>query len=642
MCGIAGFACAGPLFQTNPVQTLKAMTDAIGMRGPDADGQKVLEDLNVALGHRRLSIVELSEAGAQPMQSHSGRFEITYNGEIYNAPELRATIADKVWRGGSDTETLLELIEEGGLDAALSAVDGMFAFALFDHSNRTLTLVRDRFGEKPLYWAWINNQLVFASQLHAFHKVPGFRPEIDITAQASYFKYSYVPDPLSIFQGVHKLPPACLLQINLEAPDQNALPRPYWSAAKAARSAPAFHGSFDEAKSQLQGHLRLSVKRRLMSDVPLGAFLSGGIDSSLATAVMQEASAEPVKTFTIGMPVKGFNEADHARAVAAHLGTDHTDLMLSEQDIQSGIQNIAAVYDEPFSDSSQIPTYLVSQMAREFVTVAVSGDGADELFGGYNRHIHGGSVWKKSNSLPAPLRRLAGSMVSNLPAGPVSKLLNLMGSNELASGRADEKLKKLARTLNARSEAEFLDMLMTTGWQIEQALNLSEQPVTLDAAFTGDFTQTAMLYDTTTYLPGDILTKTDRASMAVGLELRTPYLNHELYDFAWSLPMDMKIKDGTGKILMRELLYQYVPKDLVDRPKAGFAIPLGRWFRGPLKEWVGDMLSPERLSSRGIYNTRYISNCLSDHLSGRADHESFLWSILVFESWESSLERGLV
>ena len=642
MCGIAGFGGKGPLFQNDPKAVLKSMTDQIAVRGPDGEGQWVSERDDAALGHRRLSIVDLSDAGAQPMVSHSGRYVISYNGEIYNSPQLRKTLSNVAWRGGSDTEVLLALIECHGVEKTLGMLDGMFALAIYDLKDKRLILARDRFGEKPLYWGMHKGHVIFASQLHAFAQLPGFHPDLDQQALADYFKYSYVPAPRSVFKGIQKLLPGHFLEFDLTQALSAPQPQCFWDLVAVAHTARAdgFKGSFEDAKARARELMSASVQRRLMSDVPLGALLSGGIDSTLTTAMMQQVSNAPVRTFTIGMPVSGFNEADHARDVATQLGTDHTELMLTNRDIENSIQKMGAIYDEPFSDSSQVPTFLVSEMAKRDVTVALTGDGADELFGGYNRYISAPNLWRKARAIPAPLRKLGGRMMGALPVSLISKLAAAAGSKELASGRAFEKIEKLRRVMSAGSSTEFHDALLTTGWQTSGAIGLAGQNLAYQE-LDRDFVSNLMLNDSLNYLSGDILVKTDRAAMAVGLELRTPYLERDLFEFAWSLPAEMKIQNGQGKRILRSLLYDLVPQEMVDRPKAGFAIPLGHWLRNDLKVWAGDLLSPDRLKCAEIYDTGEVVKIWNEHLAGKENHENFLWSVLMFESWkESSLTHG--
>lgn len=647
MCGLAGyFGWRGGADTRQATEILRAMTSAIRHRGPDADGHWISDDGSCGLGHRRLSIIDLSEAGSQPMRSSDGRYVIAFNGEIYNFQDLRREVEARRcavrWRGHSDTEVLLELISETGLAEALTQVDGMFALALFDNQTRSLTLARDAFGEKPLYYGLLGGTLIFGSELKALNSFPGFSPTIDPQALADFFKYSYIPAPTTVYKYVFKLPPAHMLTVRTGDAVVNTASEPWWDmtdAALKARSDP-FRGGFEEAIEAVREVLLASASRRLVSDVPLGALLSGGIDSSLTTALMQAASGERVKTFSIGMDERGYNEAGHARAVARHLGTEHHELVLTPSEVQAVIPEIAGIYDEPFADSSQVPTYLVSRMAREKVTVALSGDGGDELFAGYNRYVHAPAIWKKISHLPLPARRAVAALAGALPPSAINSLVALAGPfapRELAAGRAGEKLQKLARVMAAADTAGFHDELLATAGDVRHALSISGEPSNLARRFREirglDFTEFAMLTDTGNYLPDDILAKVDRASMAVSLEIRTPFLSRELFSLAWSMPMEFKVSEGQGKRILRDLLYTMVPREIVDRPKAGFAAPVGRWLRSDLRDWAESLLSPKMLSDAGDFEVDEVRRRWSEHLSGRRDHETFLWSVLMYQGW---------
>lgn len=636
MCGIAGFIGVGSAFQAGAKDILKRMTDQLASRGPDAHGAWIDAEAGVALGHRRLSIMDLSDAGAQPMRSASGRYMLSFNGEIYNHLEIRDQMPAHNWRGGSDTETLLALIELYGVQKALARLDGMFAFSLYDRKENNVILARDPFGEKPLLWAQHGGGIIFASTLHAFRGFPDFRPELDMASVADYFKYSYVPEPRSIYANVSKIPAGHFLTIPLRNP-QTLESVQYWNAQISAqkRRKTRFDGDYDDAISAVESSLQASVKRRMVLDVPLGGFLSGGIDSSLAVALMQEIQCDPIKTFTVEMPVAGFNEAGFASSVAAHIGTDHTTLKLRPEDVQNALPKMAEIYDEPFADSSSIPTYLISKMARSDVTVALTGDGADELFAGYTRHFRGADIWRKASYLPSPVRKAA----AHLLAGPLVGALAKFGPADLRAGRTKEKLQKLAMSLLAKDVSAFHDNLVATAYDTHEFLNipsaqrskpflLNDQELSLSEAM--------MLHDCLHYLPGDILTKTDRASMANGLELRTPYLSRELFELAWSLPMEMKAGRHQGKRILRDILYTKVPKKIVDRPKAGFAIPLGPWLKAELSEWAGDMLSSDSLCKFGFLDANEVTRRWHEHLEGRKNHEAFLWSVLMFQGWSNA------
>lgn len=613
------------------------MTDSLQARGPDAEGFWIDDAAQIGLGHRRLSVVDLSEAGAQPMQSQCGRFVITYNGELYNTASLRANVEDlrKLnWRGHSDTEVLLELIAARGLRPALELADGMFALAVFDRRTRNLMLARDSFGEKPLYYGFVGGQLVFASQLGALTQVPGFEKRINPSALARYFQRSYIPAPQAIYEGVRKLPPAHLLCITPDDLKTRQLPAPetYWDAQAAALQARAqpFGGSFEDAVGELGTLFSATVRSRTIADVPLGCLLSGGIDSSAVAAMMARTGTAP-KTFCIGMTEDGFNEADQARAVAAHLGCDHTELMLTPQDFLDAVPRLPGIYDEPFSDSSQVPTLLVSELARRDVTVALTGDGGDEIFAGYNRYVFGPKLWSRTSNVPLGLRSIAACALRRPVAGTLAGLV-LPG---LAAGRARENLAKFAAVLPARSAADLYARLIATGPQHGTLTRTVPEDHDFDPElFNGDlgFAEAAQLADTVGYLPGDILAKVDRASMSQGLETRAPFLSRDIFAFAWSLPPSFKTDAGQGKRVLRALLYQNVPQGLVDRPKSGFAVPVGRWLRGPLREWAQDLM-PRR--DDDLLDGAAIARLWDAHLSGRAQNDTALWSVLMFQSWRA-------
>ncbi|GLK69715.1 asparagine synthase (glutamine-hydrolyzing) [Hansschlegelia plantiphila] len=654
MCGLAG--CLGWIdgLGLSSRDMLGDMCAAIRHRGPDADGVWLDEASGIALGHLRLSILDLSAAGAQPMVSHGGRYVLAFNGEIYNYQELRADLVRRRgaidWRGHSDTEVLLELIAAEGVERALRRLDGMFAIALWDRETRTLTLARDAFGEKPLYYGLYRGAVLFASELKALRAVPGFQPDIDPDALADYFKYSYVPGPATIHRGVFKLQPGHMLTLGPERSHLAQLPDPvvWWSPDEAAMRArrEGFEGDMAAAVAALRAALSTSVRRRLASDVPLGSLLSGGVDSSVVTALMQQAVDRPVKTFSIGMAETGYDEAAHARAVAARLGTEHQELILSPREVQDVAPQVADIYDEPFSDASQIPTFLLSRMARAHVTVALSGDGGDEILGGYNRYFHGADLWARASRLPTEARRLAGAALGAIPPGVVDRAAAMAGRlapRELSSGRAGEKIQKLARVLSAADRQAYHDRLLATADDVAIALDLPGRAQTLAARSPrGDltFVEQAMLTDTANYMPDDVLVKVDRASMAVGLEVRTPFLSREVFDLAWRLPMAFRAHQGVGKRVLRELLYTLAPRDLVDRPKAGFAVPVGRWLRTDLRDWAEAGLSEAALQDAGVFRVPEVRRRWREHLTGRRDHETFLWSVLMYQGWRRSVARG--
>ncbi len=659
MCGIAGLIDLERRLDGAGLRaTALAMSDTLRHRGPDGGGAWIDADHGVALGHRRLSIIDLSPAGNQPMASQSGRYILSYNGEIYNFAELRRELEAKgaAFRGHSDTEVLLAAIDAWGVSGALKRCNGMFAFALWDRAGRSLILARDRLGEKPLYFGWAGGAFLFASELRAFAAWPGFAPEIDRGALALSLRHNYIPAPYSIYQGIYKLPPAAILTLtpDLQArdPGLETLARnfeAYWSAREAAErgSAEPFSGSDEAAVEALDTCLRAAVQSRTVADVPLGAFLSGGIDSSCVVALMQAQAARPVKTFSIGFHETGYNEAEHAKAVAAHLGTDHTELYVTPREAQDTIPKLPEIYDEPFSDSSQIPTFLVSQLARRHVTVSLSGDGGDELFGGYNRYAWAETIWRKLGRLPAPGRRALAKILTGAAPRTWQRLFDLANPVLPARWRQQhggEKLHKLARILDAEGQ-EALYLQLVSHWSDPAGVVLgSKEPATILSdpgrwARLDSFTARMMYLDTVTYLPDDILTKLDRASMAVGLEARVPLLDHRAVEFAWHLPMHMKLRHGQGKWALRQVLARYVPRELFERPKMGFGVPLDLWLRGPLRDWAEALLDESRLRREGFFDPAPIRRLWADHLSGRANWQYDLWDVLVFQAWHEAQKQ---
>ncbi len=657
MCGLTGFWDPNGCQHEEATATVRRMADTLVHRGPDDAGVWVDDAACLALGHRRLAILDLTPAGHQPMVSASGRFVIAFNGEIYNHLELRgelekasaAGIAPS-WRGHSDTETLLAGFEAWGIEGTLQRGVGMFALALWDRQTRTLTLARDRLGEKPLYYGWVRGALVFASELKAIRAYPGFDNTIERRALALYMRHNYIPAPWSIYQGIWKLPPGTYIQFRAKnprtagpAPVGSGKPVTYWSVRSVAEQglADPFTGSEEEAVAELDRLLRQSLAGQMIADVPLGAFLSGGIDSSTVVAVMQALSSQPVKTFTIGFHETGYDEAQHAKAVARHLGTDHTEWYLTPKDALEVIPKLPELYDEPFADSSQIPTHLVCAAARRNVTVALSGDGGDELFGGYNRYFWAMQLWRRLNLLPRPARTLAARLTSGIPPATWNWLFNGIGLLLPKSRRyanAGDKLHKFAE-LFAAIRPEEIYLRLVSHWDDPAKLVLgSEEPITpitdpaawLDCP---DFEERMMYLDTITYLPDDILVKVDRAAMGVSLETRVPLLDHRIVEFVWRLPLAMKIRDGQGKWLLRQVLYQYVPRTLMERPKMGFGVPIDHWLRGPLKEWSEDLLAEKRLEREGYFDPAPIRQKWEEHLSGRRNWQYLLWDVLMFEAW---------
>ncbi|MDB5693179.1 MAG: Asparagine synthase, glutamine-hydrolyzing [Alphaproteobacteria bacterium] len=647
MCGLAGFFG----FNNNTSDresirtTLARMTGRIAHRGPDADGFWLDYEAGIALGHRRLSIIDLSEAGAQPMTSASGRYLLSYNGEIYNHLELRAALGVASmapdWRGHSDTETLLACFEAWGVEAALQKATGMFAFALWDREKRALVLGRDRLGEKPLYYGWQGRggrrAFLFGSELKSLRVHPAFENEVDRDALMLLMRHGYVPAPYSIYSGIRKLPPGTYATLSRDEPEPHI--RTYWSAIETARrgAAQPFAGTPDEAVDILADLLGKAVGRQMMADVPLGAFLSGGIDSSTIVALMQAQSSRPVRTFSIGFHEGEYDEAVHARAVARHLGTDHTELYVTSSDAMGVIPRLPEIYDEPFADSSQIPTFLVSRLARSAVTVSLSGDGGDELFGGYNRYKFSSSLWNSLAPIPLPLRGLAGSAVTAVPV----RAWNRVGAalpGRLKYNLLGDKLHKGAGILRCRSADELYYGLVSL-WRNPEAIvrGATEPPTQLTGGrpdLAGlDPVERMMALDLVTYLPDDILVKVDRASMAVSLESRVPLLDPEVVAFAWSLPLGYKMRGGETKWPLRQLLYRHVPRALIDRPKMGFGVPVGDWLRGPMRDWGEALLDERRLRSEGFLHVEAVRAAWATHLGGSVNLQYSLWPILMLQQW---------
>lgn len=650
MCGLAGFLNLNGGFRADAARDAAlAMAASLRHRGPDDEGVWLDEHAGVALSHRRLAILDLSPQGHQPMVSACGRYVIAFNGEIYNHAELRKTLEVEgrapAWRGHSDTETMLAAIACWGLEAALRRFVGMFAFALWDRQERVLHLARDRFGEKPLYYGRMGNVFLFGSELKALQRHPAWRGEIDRNVLALFMRHSYVPVPYSIFKGIAKLPPGTCLSLVAESWGE-AVPRPYWSARTMAESGVAnpFSGSSDQAVDMLDGLLRATMREQMIADVPLGAFLSGGVDSSLVVALMQAQSSRPVKTFTIGFSEAQYNEAEHAKAVARHLGTEHTELYVTPDETREVIPGLPGIYDEPFADSSQIPTFLVAKLARQHVTVSLSGDGGDELFGGYNRYLWADRIWRKVRWLPKSGRHALGGMLTLLPPRVWDRLFQHVPA-ALRQRTPGDKLHKLAEVLAADTpEQVYLNLVSL--WKAPAALVLgSREPLTRltdssHRAALPDFIQRMMLLDAMSYLPDDIMTKVDRAAMSVSLETRAPFLDPRIAEFAWRLPLTMKIRDGKGKWPLRQVLYRYVPENLIERPKMGFGVPIGSWLRGPLINWAEDLLDEGRLREEGFFDPAQIRSKWQEHLSGRRNWQYALWNVLMFQEWRARQESN--
>ncbi|MCL2713247.1 MAG: asparagine synthase (glutamine-hydrolyzing) [Alphaproteobacteria bacterium] len=642
MCGFAGFWHPGRGQSYEGATVLARMSDAIRHRGPDDHGAWS-NDEGLFLGHRRLSVLDLSEAGHQPMTSPSQRFVVVYNGEIYNFQALRdqldAEMGPLPWRGHSDTEVMLAGFERWGVEATLKRLVGMFALALWDRERRTLTLARDRLGEKPLYYGVQNGVLLFGSELSALRRHPACVARLSRQALALFLKFAYVPAPHSIYEGIGKLPPGSFVEIteNMVAEGACATAVPYWQLPVFAAGA---KGRSDaEASEELEALLRQAISGQMLADVPLGAFLSGGIDSSLIVALMQAMSRQPVKTFTIGFDNPLYNEAEAAKAVARHLGTDHTEFYVTGEDALNVAPRLAEIYSEPFADSSQIPTWLVSNLARRHVTVSLSGDAGDELFGGYNRYQYLPKIRRRLGALPLSLRALAGKAIGAVPPRRWDAIAAAAGAlipgfNVRLPG---DKLQKLAAVMACPSAQAMYDRVVSA-WPDAQSVVIGAGEATAALGqVDADFVPWMMRQDILTYLPDDILTKVDRAAMAVSLETRAPFLDHRVVEYAASLPLTLKIREGQSKWILRQLLYRYVPRGIIERPKMGFAIPLHDWLRGPLRDWAAELLSPSRLTQEGYFVPGAISKVWQQHQSGRGNFEQMLWPVLMFQAWKERL-----
>lgn len=661
MCGIAGCLFAGPA--QRGLSIVAVMSERLSSRGPDDAGAWGDEQGRAFLGHRRLSIIDVSANGRQPMRSNGGRYVVAFNGEIYNHLEMRAELEEAgacaPWRGHSDTETLLAAFERWGVEPTLDRAVGMFAIALWDTAARTLHLARDRFGEKPLYYGWVGRDFVFGSELKALRAFPGFSNPVCREALGLYMRFLYVPSPHSIFRGVYKLEPGCVLSIDTSAePISGDPPRPptarrglalrrWWSlGATVEAGARRLFDNEDEAVRALEDRLREAIRFQSLADVPVGAFLSGGVDSSTIVALMQRQSTRRVRTFTVGFEDAGFDEAPHARAVARHLGTEHAELFVTAAEARAIIPRLPAMYDEPFADSSQIPTHLVCRAAREQVVVALSGDAGDELFGGYNRYFWAPRIWRRLAWLPYPARSALAASLAAAPMagwevlnGPINALLP--GSRGVA--RLGEKAQKLASRLHGARDLDDLYCNLVSEWQARSnvlrhdSARDSEPPIPLSDVLPAagmEHGQLRMMYrDCMSYLPDDILCKVDRAAMSIGLETRAPFLDHRVAEIAWRLPLDMKIRNGQGKWALRRVLDKYVPRALIERPKSGFGIPLDQWLRGPLRDWAESLLEESRLEREGYFDAAPIRRVWREHLGGRRDRTAKLWSVLIFQNW---------
>jgi asparagine synthase (glutamine-hydrolysing) len=642
MCGITGLVDRGGRLGEGLESTATAMAWTLRQRGPDDGGVWSDPRHGIALASRRLAVIDLSPAGHQPMVGMNGRLVLTYNGEIYNFLAIRRALEDAGcrFRGHSDTEVLLEAAAKWGLRGALQRSEGMFALALWDAASGCLHLARDRLGEKPLYYGWLGETFVFGSELKALKAHPDWKPEVDRQALFDYFNRGYVPAPRSIYQGIYKLPPGAIVTLRV-ADGHLGAPETYWALADAAAPNRRVYRTSEEAIDGLEDVLSTSVASRMVADVPVGAFLSGGVDSSVIVALMQRSTSSTVRTFTVGFEDPAYDESPDAARIARHLGTEHAELRLTASDALAVVPELPGIYDEPFADWSQIPTLLVSRFAREQVTVALSGDGGDELFGGYNRYSLSLALWSRVARMPLPARRALGQLVSALPAASLDSVLGTALRalpRRLQVRTPGTKLRKLGEVLPAASLDDLYSRLMWV-WPEPGALLLDAVPGAVAGAGLSapgtlvEPVERMMYSDTLGYLPDDILVKVDRASMAVSLEARVPLLDYRVVEYAWTLSPDQRLRAGTGKWCLRRLLDRYLPAELVDRPKMGFGLPLGAWLRGPLRDWASSLLDARRIASEGYLNPETVDRIWNVHLTGRRDQEHLLWSVLAFEAW---------
>ena len=639
MCGIAGIY--SPEKSSDKLTKIAVnMSNAILHRGPDDSGVWKDKNNNLALSHRRLSIIDITAGGHQPMTSSSRRYIIAFNGEIYNYRSIRAkleiTSSNINWQGSSDTEVLLEAISTWGLEVAIKMVEGMFAFALWDTVESKLYLVRDRFGEKPLYYGYIGKDFVFGSELKALRAHPEFTSSIDRDSISMFLQYSHVPSPKSIYENIYKLAPSSILSIDFKN-NQKKLST-YWALKLSTNPNYKDNASNKELiLSELHEKLNSSVSDQMLADVPVGAFLSGGIDSSLIVALMQQNSTNPVHTFSIGFTEAQYDESTYARAVANHLVTRHTELIVSPSDLIDVLPMLPNIYDEPFADSSQTPTFLVSKLARNDVTVALTGDGGDEVFGGYNRHMWANNAWNKMNNLPNWLRKSLAVILSSPSEYRINKifdLLNFVIPSKYRVNLPGQKIHKVAISLSALN-VEDLYQCLTSLWSNSSdiVINSSEKKLNMLNTQGNSFAEKMMFLDLGIYLPGDILTKVDRAAMGVSLETRVPLLNHKVVEFAWNMPIEMKIYRGEGKWALRRILEKYIPNQLINRPKMGFGVPIDSWLRGALFNWSKSILDENIIRSDGFFNYEEIQKIWLEHQSGKYNHEHKLWNILMFQMW---------
>lgn len=645
MCGIVGLLDPQKGSVDELVQVVMRMADTLVHRGPDDEGHWTESEGTISLGMRRLAVVDLTPSGRQPMISSDGRWVLVFNGEIYNYRDLRKKLCSEgaLFRGDSDTEVLLMSVQQWGLEKALEALEGMFAIGLWDRRRCELHLVRDRFGEKPLYYGWVGGRLAFASELKAIASIPGFNANLDRDAIAIYLRRSCIPAPHTVYQGLYKLLPGHMVTFpGNTRPGSMRVPEPYWSALAEIESAKLniLSGSPKELTDELEETLSRSVASRMIADVPVGAFLSGGVDSSLIAALMQKQSIKPIETFTVGYADRRYDESPGAAAVANYLGTNHSTLHVSDRDIAQVIPLLAGIWDEPFGDPSQVPVLLLSRFARSAVTVSLSGDGGDELFAGYNRHAWLEKLWKRSGAIPPSFRRAIGSGLSNISPGLVNRAAHMTRflPVKFRIRQPSNKLMKLAKVMSSSSPEEAYYSLVSN-WNTTSSIVIGTSN-RYDNNSDGrqwqslsDITEVMLWLDLVTYLPDDILTKLDRAAMGVSLETRVPFLDRDVFRLAWRLPMQMKLRDGTTKWILREVLHRHVPAALVNRPKSGFDLPLDDWLRGSLRPWAEDLLSESHLQNQGIMDPSPVRSAWKLHLSGRHDFGYELWDVLMLQSW---------
>lgn len=647
MCGIAGVLDRGQGTSAEAlVHTASAMAETLRHRGPDDAGVWADASAGVAFGHRRLAILDLSSSAAQPMTSSCGGWTVAYNGELYGFGNIHSALrgAGRRFRGHSDTEVLVEAVAEWGLRETLQRCNGMFAFAAWDHRRRVLHLVRDRLGEKPLYYGMAGPHVIFGSEVKALRAHPQFAARVNRGAVAAFLRWSFVPGSHSIYEGIYKLPPGAVVSVAASSHGPLPNPQPYWSADATIRAGTQdpLDGTDAELTASLENLLRAAVRDRMLADVPLGAFLSGGVDSSLVAALMQAQQSRPIRTFSVDVGDHELSEGRHAAAVASHLGTDHTEVRLGDRDALDVIPELPSVYDEPFADPSQIPTLLVARAARAHVTVGMSGDGGDELFGGYNRYTLGAGAWRRLQPWPVDVRAAVGRVMAGVPPRAYDRVLRSatrLLPGHLRFARAGDKVHKLAALMSARDLGE-LYVQAVSQWPDPAALvGTGEAPATAVAGWAAaDPVTMFMARDAVVVLPDNMLVKVDRATMAAGLEARVPLLDERVFAFAWRLPAQMRVRGGRGKWILRQLLRRYVPDALIDRPKVGFDPPIDLWLRGPLREWAGDLLSHRSLERHGLLDPAPVRKAWDEHLAGRRNHDYRLWSVLMLSAWLDAVD----